>query len=128
MKRSDLRIAVVDDTAVSRHLITEVLDWMEVFNYSTYNNGSAALAGLTANPVHMVISDFHMPDMDGLALLERVRRTPGLQRLGFIIVTGRADANMIANGRALGLNNLINKPFTREQLRRCIESVTGPLA
>jgi len=128
MKRTDLRVAVVDDTAVSRHLITEVLDWMEVFNYSAYNNGTSALAGLSASPVHLVISDFHMPDMDGLALLERVRRTPVLQRIGFIIVTGRADSNMIANGRALGLNNLINKPFTKEQMKRCIESVTGPLA
>lgn len=128
MKRSDLRVAVVDDTAVSRHLITEVLDWMEVFNYTAYNNGASALSGLATTPVHLVISDFHMPDMDRMALLERVRRTPALQRVGFIIVTGRADNNMIANGRALGLNNLINKPFTKEQMKRCIESVTGPLA
>ena len=60
MKRSDLRVAVVDDTAVSRHLITEVLDWMEVFNYTAYNNGASALSGLATTPVHLVISDFHM--------------------------------------------------------------------
>lgn len=127
MKRLSLKVAVVDDTAVSRHLITDVLEWMEVKNYVAYNNGSVALQGLVAAPPNLVISDFHMPDMDGIALLERVRRTPSLQRVGFIIVTGRADSSMIANGRALGLNNLINKPFTREQMRRCIEAVTGPL-
>jgi two-component system chemotaxis response regulator CheY len=73
----------------------------------------------------MDLSNIAQPTCGMSNKIARIRQAGGF---GFIIVTGRADANMIANGRALGLNNLINKPFTKEQLRRCIESVTGPLA
>ena len=127
MKRSELKVVVVDDTAVSRGLITQVLDWLNIEGYRTYTDGRSALAGLAAAPANLVISDYYMPEMDGLGLLERVRKSRGLERTGFILVTGRADPAMIAKGRALGLNNLINKPFTKEQMRNCIEAVVGPL-
>jgi two-component system chemotaxis response regulator CheY len=127
MKREDLKVMVVDDTAVSRGLITQALDWLQLGDYRTCADGAEALRALQAKPVHLVISDYHMPGLDGLGLLEAIRRSRGIERTGFILVTGRADATIVARGRSLGMNNMITKPFTREQMRDCIERVVGPL-
>jgi two-component system chemotaxis response regulator CheY len=128
MSRKDqLRIMVVDDTAVSRGLITQVLDWLRIENYRTCNDGQEALRDVASSPVHLVISDYYMPGLDGLGLLQGLRTTRGIERTGFILVTGRADETMVARGRSLGMNNMILKPFTKEQMKACIEQVVGPL-
>lgn len=127
MKRSELKVMVVDDTAVSRGLITQALDWMQIVGYKTCADGEEALRLLTQNPVHLVVSDYYMPGLDGIGLLESIRRTKGIERTGFILVTGRADSTIVAKGRALGMNNLISKPFSKEQMRDCIEKVIGPV-
>lgn len=128
MSRKDqLRIMVVDDTAVSRGLITQVLDWLRIQNYRTANDGQEALRDIASSPVHLVISDYYMPGLDGLGLLQQLRSTKGIERTGFILVTGRADEAMVAKGRQLGMNNMILKPFTKEQMKACIEQVVGPL-
>jgi two-component system chemotaxis response regulator CheY len=118
---------VVDDTAVSRGLITQVLDWLRIENYRTANDGGEALKSVAQSPVHLVISDYYMPGVDGLGLLHGLRTTRGIERTGFILVTGRADEAMVAKGRSLGMNNMILKPFSKEQMKACIEQVVGPL-
>ncbi len=118
---------VVDDTAVSRGLIVQALDWLGLRNYQTANDGVNALRTISERPVHLVISDYYMPGMDGLTLLQSIRSTRGIERTGFILVTGRADENMVSRGRSLGMNNLILKPFSNEQMKNCIEQVVGVL-
>ena len=86
-------------------------------------NGEAALRRLVASPVHLVISDYNMPGMDGLQLLECLRTNKSTHRIGFILITGTANRDLIERG----MNNFIAKPFTKEGLLRCIESVTGRL-
>ncbi|RME15722.1 MAG: response regulator [Alphaproteobacteria bacterium] len=125
--RQSLSIMVVDDMSVSRGLITMALDQIGVSNYATENSGESAWKKLVAAPVHLVISDYNMPGMDGLALLAALRQHRATQRIGFILVSGRIDNDMIAKGRQLGLNNFLKKPFDVPAFRRCIEQVTGPL-
>lgn len=125
--RDMLQVLVVDDMSTSRALITQALDWMGVQNYSTQNDGAAALAQLQQQPVHLVISDFNMPNMDGLTLLQGLRQNPATRGIGFILVTGRADAATIQRGQQLGMNNFIQKPFEPPMMRSCIEQVVGRL-
>ncbi|EPX85362.1 Chemotaxis response regulator, CheY2 [Salipiger mucosus DSM 16094] len=118
---------VVDDMATSRGLITQALDEIGIKNYQTENDGQKALARLSANPVHLVLSDFNMPNMDGLGLLKAVRQNKSTQRIGFILVTGKPTPEMVAQAKQLGLNNMIKKPFTSLSMKQCIESVVGRL-
>ncbi|QDA35969.1 response regulator [Paracoccus liaowanqingii] len=90
-------------------------------------DGETAFRRLAAAPVHLVISDYNMPGMDVLALLEALRGNPGTQRVGFILITGTATREMIEPGQKAGMNNFIAKPFTEEALLRCIETVTEKL-
>jgi two-component system, chemotaxis family, chemotaxis protein CheY len=125
--KDSLQIMVVDDMSVSRALITNALDEIGIKNYRTENDGNAALAKLVANPAHLVLSDYNMPNLDGLGLLKALRMSRVTQRIGFILITGSAKPEVIEAGRALGMNNMIKKPFTTVTMRQCIESVVGRL-
>ena len=125
--RDMLQVMVVDDMSTSRALITQALDWMGIRNYQTQNDGAAALAQLTRQPCHLVISDYNMPAMDGLALLQNLRQHAATRGIGFILVTGRADKAMVQRGQQLGMNNFIQKPFEPPAMRSCIEQVVGRL-
>jgi two-component system, chemotaxis family, chemotaxis protein CheY len=125
--KESLQVMVVDDMSVSRALITNALDEIGIRNYRMENDGRAALAKLVANPVHLVLSDFNMPNLDGLGLLKGLRESRITQRIGFILITGSANPEVIDAGRRLGMNNMIKKPFTTVTMRSCIESVVGRL-
>lgn len=125
--RDQLKIMVVDDMSTSRGLIVQALEWMGIKHIAESADAAAALGALSRSPVHLVLSDYNMPGMDGLGLLQKIRATPATAKLGFILVTGRADAQLVAEGQRLGMNNLIKKPFTPEALKDCIERVVGRL-
>ncbi|NRB35325.1 MAG: response regulator [Rhodobacteraceae bacterium] len=123
--REKLQVMVVDDMATSRGLITQALDEMGIVNHFAEADPAEAFKKLAARPVHLVISDFNMPNMDGLQLLEALRRTKSTARIGFILVSGRADGEVLGRGQKLALNNFISKPFDTNGLRACIEKVVG---
>jgi two-component system, chemotaxis family, chemotaxis protein CheY len=123
-----LEIMVVDDTSVSRMLITESLAEIGVKNISMAKDGKQALAALMAKPVHLVISDMNMPGLDGLGLLKALREFKPTAKIGFILLTGSADKSLIERGRAFGLNNFIAKPFSTKAVKTAIEAVVGKLA
>ena len=123
-----LEIMVVDDTSVSRMLITEALAEIGVKNISMAKDGKQALAALMAKPVHLVISDMNMPGLDGLGLLKALREFKPTAKIGFILLTGSADKSLIERGRQFGLNNFIAKPFSTKAVKTAIEAVVGKLS
>lgn len=125
--RDQLRILVVDDMSTSRGLITQALEAIGIRNIATASDGASALQSLQRAPVHLVISDFNMPGMDGLGLLAELRKAPATAKVGFLLITGRADADLVARGRALGMNNMLSKPFQAADLKAAIEAVVGRL-
>tara|TARA_R110002033_G_scaffold10704_6_gene34486 strand:- start:4929 stop:5315 length:387 start_codon:yes stop_codon:yes gene_type:complete len=125
--RDQIRIMVVDDMSTSRGLITQALDGFGIQTVYTSDDGAAALVQLQRTPVHLVISDYNMPNMDGLKFLHHLRSQSETQKIGFILITGRAEQQIIDYGRKLGMNNYLKKPFEPIDLRRCIETVVGPL-
>lgn len=125
--KDSLRVMVVDDMATSRGLITQTLDEIGIKNYVTENDGKKAYARLSQQPVHLVLSDYNMPGLDGLGLLHALRKTPATQRIGFILVTGKPTPDLVTKAKQLGLNNMIKKPFTPPAMKQCIESVVGRL-
>lgn len=125
--RDKLRVMVVDDMSTSRGLITQALDSFGIRQVSTADNGTAALQEMAKKPVHLVISDYNMPQMDGLKLLHHLRAAPKTKGTGFILITGQAQQQIIDHGKKLGMNNYLKKPFQTNDLRACIEAVVGRL-
>ncbi|MDF1728641.1 MAG: response regulator [Sulfitobacter sp.] len=125
--RDQIRIMVVDDMSTSRGLITQALDSFGVRDVATAESGQTALQALSARPAHLVISDYNMPGMDGLQLLHYLRSSPQTKGVGFVLITGRAEQQIVDHGRKLGMNNYLKKPFQPAELRDCIEAVVGRL-
>ena len=125
--RDQLRVMVVDDMSTSRGLITQALDAFGIQNVSTASDGKAALVNISKAPVHLVISDYNMPEMDGLHLLHHLRSSPKTQKTGFLLITGKADPAIINKGKQLGMNNYLAKPFQNDQLKAAIEAIVGRL-
>jgi two-component system chemotaxis response regulator CheY len=122
-----LSILVVDDTSVSRALITDGLDQIGLKGFRIAKDGEEALKIMMTAPSHLVISDYNMPKIDGIQLLRALRQHGPTSKVGFILVTGKGDKALIDEGKKWGLNNFLAKPFTVPGLKTCIEAVVGKL-
>ena len=125
--REKLRVLVVDDMSTSRGLLLQGLDALGIRQVEHVEDGEAAMESLVKRPVHLVLSDYNMPRMDGLGLLKAIRSHATLGATGFVLVSGRADPDVIASGRRLKMNNFLTKPFDHAALRSAIEAVVGRL-
>ena len=122
-----LDVMIVDDTSVSRALIGAALDKMGIPTHRIARDGEEALKALMARPAHLVLSDYNMPKLDGLGLLKALREFAPTRQFGFILVTGRGEKAVVDQGKKLGLNNIVLKPFTEATIKTAIEGVVGKL-
>ena len=122
------KVLVVDDQLTMREVCRLALQEMGVRQIIDAENGDDAFKKATTQPLDMIISDFNMPGMDGLALLRAVRGHPAVRKLPFILVTGRGDNALVVSAAQAGVNNYIVKPFTAEMLREKVEAVVGKLS
>ena len=125
--KDSLSVMVVDDMSTSRSIIIMALEEIGIRKIDFRKDGAEALQALAVRPMHLVISDYNMPGLDGLGLLKGLREFKSTARIGFILVSGKIDADILNRGRALGMNNYIAKPFSTAQLRDCLQAVVGPL-
>lgn len=125
--RDQLRILVVDDMSTSRGLSTQALESLGIRNISSASDGTTALQSIAKSPVHLVVSDFNMPGMDGLTLLQHLRQNAPTKGVGFLLITGRADREVLERGQKLGMNNYLKKPFQAADLKSAIEAIVGRL-
>lgn len=125
--KDSLSVMVVDDMSTSRSLILMALEQIGIQKVDFCNDGQSALQKIAAQPVHIVISDYNMPGLNGLQLLKALRENKLTQRIGFILVSGKLDNEILTTGKKLGLNNFITKPFDTPQMKACLQAVVGPL-
>ncbi len=125
---SAISVLVVDDQLTIRALVRSGLQQLGFKDIREAADGEAALRALLAEPVHLVISDYNMPKLDGQGLLRAVRAHPPLRSTAFIMLTGRADTDLVQRAVQFGVNNYLVKPFTVQILKEKIEAVFGVLA
>lgn len=122
-----LKVLVVDDMSISRGLITQTLAQVGVQNIRYAEDGREALQKMREDPAHLVISDYNMPKMTGIELLYALRQNPKTQKVGFILITGKATRQILEEGVHLKMNNYLLKPFEPQDLLKKISEVFGPL-
>lgn len=114
-------IAVVDDEEMVLTSISAYLEMETDYNVVTFTSAEKALEHISNNNVDLVISDYIMPEMDGIAFLAKVREIkPEIPR---IILTGYADKeNAIKAINEVGLFQYIEKPWDNNDLRIIIRN------
>ena len=122
-----LSIMVVDDHISSRMLTVDALKEMGITNLHIAKDGREAFTKLANCPVHLLITDLYMPEIDGFKLIQAVRTNPSIKGMAIIILTGKKDANVVNIAGKLGVNNVLSKPFSSLQLKDAIESIVGRL-
>jgi two-component system response regulator ChvI len=105
-------IALVDD---DRNILTSVAIALEEegFDVRPFSDGEAALLAMQAKPVDLAILDIKMPRLDGLQVLERLRRT---SQLPVIFLTSKDEEETELKGLELGADDYIRKPFSQALL------------
>jgi two-component system chemotaxis response regulator CheY len=122
-----IRVLVVDDQLTIRSLVRTGLQQLGFADIHEAPDGEEALRQILARPVHLVISDFNMPKLDGLGLLRAIRSHGPISKTAFIMLTGRADKELVQRAVQFGVNNYLVKPFTVQTLKEKIEAVFGKL-
>ena len=124
---ASLHCLVVDDQMTMRSLVRTSLQQLGVREIREAADGEIALREIVSKPAHLIISDYNMPNLDGLGLLRAVRAHPPTSKTAFIMLTGRADRELVQRAVQFGVNNYLVKPFTVAQLQGKLEAVFGPL-
>lgn len=120
-----LKILVVDDQFSVRQMTRLALEKIGVRMIHEAENGQDALLTALAQPLDLIISDFNMPEMDGIGLLRAVRGHQAIRKLPFILITGRGDRELVVKAAQAGVNNYVVKPFDETILRQKMEAVLG---
>jgi sigma-B regulation protein RsbU (phosphoserine phosphatase) len=111
------RILVVEDDPISAIILKTVL---EKFGYESVmaRDGNEAWEAFNKEPVRLIVSDWMMPGMDGLALCQKVRDRPQTLYTYFILLTANhTNAENYALAAAAGVDDFLTKPIDREAIR-----------
>lgn len=122
---SEMTILVVDDTGFMRKIIADLLRKIGYQNVVVAEDGLAAIEQLKKHQVGLIISDWNMPNMDGLSLLIHIRHDAQYKSIPFIMATAQSDKTNVAIAVDEGANGQISKPFDEEQIKQKIEEVFG---
>lgn len=124
---SAIKTLIVDDQQTMRSLVRTSLHALGITQTRECADGEDALRHLVSVPTNLVITDFNMPKLDGLGLLRAIRAHGPTAKTAVIMLTGRADRELVQRAVQFGVNNYLVKPFTTQTLKEKIEAVFGPL-
>ncbi len=111
-----LKILVVDDFSTMRRIVRNLLKELGFTNVEEAEDGAVALGKLREGNFEFVVSDWNMPNMDGLTLLQNVRGDARLKTLPFLMITAEAKKENIIAAAQAGASGYIVKPFTAATL------------
>ena len=124
---SAIKTLVVDDQLTMRSLVRAGLNQIGFSQIEEAVDGEDAFRKVLQRPVNLIISDFNMPKLDGLSLLRALRSHEPTRQVAFIMLTGRADRELVQKAVQFGVNNYLVKPFNVQVLKGKIEQVFGTL-
>ena len=121
-----IRVVVVDDNLTNRRILADML-WGWGMLPAPAASGPEALAHLRrgvqrGQPYSLVLTDVHMPEMDGFELVKRIHDSPELTKAVILMLTSGDRGDDIARCRKLGISSYLTKPVRRAELRAAITS------
>jgi two-component system chemotaxis response regulator CheY len=108
-----------------RSLIASTLEDLGDYEITEASSGFEALKILPGHSFDLIITDINMPDINGLELINFVKKHPTYNETPLIIVTTEKSEEDRKKGMALGANEYITKPFKAEELQNAVKKLIG---
>ena len=118
-----MKFLVVDDFSTMRRIVRNLLKELGFLNVDEAEDGAVALAKLTGEHFDFIVTDWNMPNMDGLTLLQQVRANPALKHLPVLMITAEAKKENIVAAAQAGASGYIVKPFTAATLSEKLNKI-----
>ena len=126
MADKELKFLVVDDFSTMRRIVRNLLKELGFNNVEEAEDGVDALNKLQAGGFGFVISDWNMPNMDGLTFVKTFRQSNKTTPL--IMVTTESEKSRVIEAIKAGVNNYVVKPFTPDLLNQRINETLSKKA
>lgn len=123
MADKNMRILVVDDFPTMRRIVRSLLKELGYNNVDEAEDGQDALTRLRAGGFQFVVSDWNMPNLDGLEMLRQIRADGALKALPVLMVTAEARKENIIAAAQAGANGYVVKPFTAATLEEKLNKI-----
>ena len=126
--KPNIKILVIDDMQILRKLLMRMLKEIGLTNVADAEDGIAAWKMIEdaierGQPFEFIISDWNMPNMTGYALLKKVRSTPGMEKIPFLMITAENEKTNVMSALNEGVSSFIIKPFSPKILRDKIDTI-----
>ena len=132
MPDKSMKFLVVDDFSTMRRIVRNLLKELGFANVDEAEDGVIALQKLKSGGFEFVVSDWNMPNMDGLMLLKSIRADADLKALPVLMVTAEAKKENIVAAAQAGANGYVVKPFTAatldEKLNKIFQNIIAKAA
>jgi len=121
-----LKLLVVDDSSTMRRIIKNTLQRLGFDDVLEAEHGVEAWQIMERTPdINVLITDWNMPEMNGLELVRKVRAEKKYESMPIIMVTTEGGKAEVITALKAGVNNYIVKPFTPQVLKEKLEDVLG---
>jgi two-component system chemotaxis response regulator CheY len=113
---TETKILIVDDFATMRRIIRITLNSLGCMNIDEADDGDTALPMLRSESYGLVITDWNMPGMPGIDLLQMIRSDKALLNIPVLMITAESKRELIVQAIEAGVNDYLVKPFHRDAL------------
>jgi len=117
----DLEVLIVDDSSFSRKQIRRVLSEMGIEHFTEADSGASAIPIIEENFFDLIVTDYHMPDVDGQALTDFIRKESNQKSVPLLMVTSEGDESVLTTVQQSGVSAICNKPFEVNGVKSAIE-------
>lgn len=118
-----MKFLVVDDSPTMRRIVCNALIEIGYTDHTEAEDGLKAMEKLTSEPIDFVITDWNMPNMNGLDLTRGIRQHETLGQMPILMVTTRGLKEDVLAAMQAKVNNYVIKPFTPDILRDKIDMI-----
>lgn len=123
MVQKAIKILVVDDFPTMRRIIRNLLKDLGFENVDEAEDGVQGMEKLRNSTFDLIVSDWNMPNMDGLEMLKKIREDSDLAKIPVLMVTAEAKKENIIAAAQAGANGYVVKPFTAATLEEKLDKI-----
>jgi two-component system chemotaxis response regulator CheY len=118
-----IKILIVDDFATMRRVIKNLLQSLGFKDFEEAADGVHAFNKINSTNIDFIITDWNMPNMTGIELLQKIRASENHKNIPILMVTAEQKKEQIIAAAQAGVNGYIIKPFTAATLSNKLEKI-----